>query len=261
MTSPAPHGTPHGPRILAERCVPRLKDRSGYPRYEYEAPPDENERLVDVALRLSRKPAVQDIVDRVGFDKDMTFDESDRFNGETVRVLDEIGWDAPFFYNILSSQALARRLCAGAIARDAAATCLRFVSERRCERYNVGEHIQRPKEPPARLSDYLTSLHYFQTRDDLWAPFLPFREREHNRIGNFISDEKQAKEVYLQLLIFALNEASKHALHAWRLPSFKGLVGAYAERRLDRFDDEGCIAEFLDWNSGDLVDDRAETRP
>jgi len=253
---------PFRPRRLPQRCVQRLHDPAGDYYYPYDARPDENERLAEIALRLSRLPTVQAIVDRAGFDKDLTDDEERLIDTETIRILDEMGWEAPFFRNILSSLALARRLCAGAMAREDAAACLRFVSDRRCERYyNILRIQRRERPPPARLSDWLTSLHYFQTREDLWGPFTQARAREPGKIGNFIQDEKLERKVYGALTGFALKEQVKHALCAWREVRFSGLVGAYAERRLDRFDDEAAIAEFLDTNWGDLVDDRTETRP
>jgi hypothetical protein len=280
-------------KILSERCVQLVLCSSGFLDYPaYDAPPDENERLVEVALRLSRRSPVQEIVDRAGFDKDLTKEERCRLDDETIHILDEMGWQEPYLYHLLASQALARRLCAGALAREApylyhllasqalarglcggalaredAAACLRFVSDRRCERYYErrnerlrGDQRLRPYLPPARLSDWLASLHYFQTREDLWRPFTRARDGESGKI-NDASNEKLVDPFRWALCSFASMEQRNHALFAWNLPCFSGLVDAYKQGRLDRFDDEAGIAVFLETNRRNLIDDRTETRP
>lgn len=246
------------PRLLPQRCFPRVRDEQGWVQ-PYVAPEDENERLLSIALELSRIPEVQRIVDRAGIEKDLT-DEEERFmDQQTIAMLDRMDWKQPYFGNLIISHALARRFCAGLIGRDDAASCSRYVAERRCEQYESGSNLPLArKEPPARLSDWLPSLHYFQTRQDLWRPFAKVRQRELRFGELFFEDEKVARRIYSNLTAFAGRERVKHALCAWQITDFRGLAGKFAAKRIDCFDDEQGIQAFLETNLYPLTlqDDR-----
>lgn len=245
------------PRLLPQRCAQLNADENGFIP-PYEAPADENERLLSIALELSRIPAIQHVVDRAGIEKDLTDDEQRLLDQETIAILDRMGWDKPFFYNLIISLAWARRVCAGVIARDDTSACLHYVAERRCEQYHSGLSRQMlGKEPPARLSDWMTSLHYFQSREDLWRPFDEVRQRELRPGELYFRNMHYTKKIFNRINAFAIRESVKHALCAWQVPEFEGVTGWYGTRRIDRFDDEKGISAFIEANScKKLIDDR-----
>jgi hypothetical protein len=226
---------------------------------QYVALPDENERLVALAVRLSMSDDVRKIMERAGTDKDLSEEEGDAFELQAIAILDESKWENPFLKHVRVSLALCRRLCAGVISATDQQSCLHYIAERRCERFYSGNYWEAGPKPKARLTDWLPSLHYFQTREDLWGPFAEVRKRDLKRGELFFRDEDEADRNYGSVRAFSIREVSKHGLFAWKAAGFFGVVGTFASRRIDRFDDEAGIQAFLKDNSLNLVDDRGAT--
>jgi hypothetical protein len=247
-------------RPLAEKYPsPRSPDPSQNFGPQYIALPDENERLVALAVRLSMTDVVRKIMERAGTDKDLSEEERDIFELQAIAILEESKWENPFYEHLLVSLALCRRLCAGVIVATDEQACLHYIAERRCERFYSGNYWEAGPKPKARLTDWLPSLRYFQTREDLWGPFAEVRKRDLKRGELFFRDEDEADRNYGSVRAFSILEESKHGLFAWKCAGFFGVVGAFASRSIDRFDDEAGIQAFLEDNSLNLVDDRGAT--